>query len=181
MIKEPRYKICSESDIPQILKIYKQSYIEHYLYLWTDNGESYMKTNFTQEKIVSEMNEDDTQFFLIYDEELPVGVLKINNNKDIDKTSNTDYLEIERIYFLKEAAGKGLGKSTIKMIEHLATNENKKAIWLKAMEDADAAKFYEKLGFVVIEQFDFSYPNIKDEFKRMVLMQLLLKRTGIDD
>jgi diamine N-acetyltransferase len=181
MIQAPEYKICSESDIPQILKIYKQSYIEHYLHLWTDSGENYMKTNFTKEKIFSEMNEDDTRFFLIYDGELPVGILKINNNKATDKTRDTEYLEIERIYFLKEAAGKGLGKSTIKMVEHLATGENKKAIWLKAMEDADATKFYEKQGFVVIEQFDFSYPNIKDEFKRMVLMQLLLKRTGIED
>ncbi|SNR41768.1 GNAT family N-acetyltransferase [Flavobacterium sp. ov086] len=174
MIKEPRYKICSEGDIPQILKIYNQSYIEHYLYLWTDHGENYMKTNFTKEKILSEMNEDDTQFFLIYHEELPVGILKLNNNKAIDKTRDTNYLEIERIYFLKEASGKGLGKSTIKMVEHLATNENKKVIWLKAMKSGDAVKFYEKQGFVVTDQIDLSYPNVKDEFKRMVLMQLPL-------
>lgn len=175
MIKEPSYKICSEDDIPQILEVYKQSYKEHYLYLWTDNGENYMNASFTKEKITSEMNVLHSQFYLIYDQELAIGVLKINNNKSSDGKKNTDALEIERLYFLKEAAGKGLGKATLKMVSQLAANENKKTIWLKAMKCSDAFKFYEKQNFTVTAEMDLTYLFIKDEFKGMVVMEKEVK------
>jgi GNAT superfamily N-acetyltransferase len=175
MNKEPVYKICSEGDIPQILEICKQSYIEHYTYLWSDKGENYMKTGFTGERILSEIARAHSKFFLIYEEELPVGILKINEGKSTDGTRNPEYLEIERIYFLKKAAGKGLGKFTLKMVEQLAKNSNKKFIWLKAMKGADAVKFYEKQGFEIIDETELSYPFIKDEFKRMVVMQRRIK------
>ncbi|MDR6764323.1 GNAT superfamily N-acetyltransferase [Flavobacterium sp. 2755] len=171
MIQEPGYKICSVEDIPQILEVYKQSYREHYTYLWTDNGENYMNSSFTVEKITSEMNEAQSRFYLIYDQESPAGILKINNNKAVDGKKDSDALEIERLYFLKEAAGKGLGKSALKMVLDLAAVENKKTIWLKAMKCADAVKFYEKQDFGVTAEMDLSYPFIKDEFKRMVVMQ----------
>jgi len=173
--KEPKYKICSENDIPQILEICKQSYIEHYTYLWGDKGENYMNTVFTREKMLSEMTRDYSQFFLIYDEERPVGILKINDGTSTDGTRDPAYLEIERIYFLKEAAGKGLGKFTLTMVGQLAKDANKTIIWLKAMKGGDAVKFYEKHGFVVTEETELSYPFIKDEFKGMVVMQLRIK------
>lgn len=40
------------------------------------------------------------------------------------------------------------------------------------MEDAGAVKFYEKQGFGCTGKTELSYPYIKDEFKRMVVMQL---------
>lgn len=175
MIKEPNYKICSEDDIPQILEVYKQSYKEHYLYLWTDNGENYINSNFTKEKITSEMNVPHSQFYLIYDQKLAIGILKINNNKSADGKNDTDALEIERLYFLKEAAGKGLGKATLKMVLQLAANENKKTIWLKAMKCSDALKFYEKQNFTVTAEMDLTFPFIKDEFKGMVVMEKEVK------
>ncbi len=174
MIKEAVYKICSTDDIPQILEICRQSYIEHYTYLWSDDGENYMQTSFTPERISLEMMVDESKFYLIYHEQLPVGILKINNEKYLDGTKNSDYLEIERIYFLKAAAAKGLGKSTLKMVGQLALNENKKVIWLKAMKGADAVKFYEKQGFVITDETELSYPFIKEQFKRMVVMQLYI-------
>lgn len=171
MTQKTIYKICSEDDIPQILKIYRQSYVEHYTYLWTDNGENYMNMSFTKEKIFSEMNDNNTRFFLIYSEKLPVGVLKINDSKSFNGAINNDSLEIERLYFLKEAAGKGLGKSTLEMVLELAASEKKKNIWLKAMKTADAVKFYQKQDFLTIGETDLSYPFLKDEFKRMVIMK----------
>ncbi|GAB4045514.1 GNAT family N-acetyltransferase [Spirosoma litoris] len=175
MIKGTTYKNCSVNDIPKIIDICRQSYTEHYTYLWSDEGKNYIKTSFTEEKLLAEMNASDSKFFLISDNDFPVGILKININKSIDGTKDVDYLEIERIYFLKVAAGKGLGKSTLKMVEQLAVAGNKKIIWLKAMKGADAVKFYEKQGFIVTDETDLSYPFIIDEFKRMVVMQLHIR------
>jgi len=172
MINEPRYTVCSQDDIMLILEICKQSYLEHYTYLWTDEGDNYMRVSFTKEKILSEMEDVNSQFYLIYAEEKPVGVLKINYDKSVDGTSNRDYLEIERIYFLKQAAGKGLGKHALNMVHQLAKRGNKKTIWLKAMKGADAVQFYERQGFLVTGEVDLSFPYIKDELKRMVMMQL---------
>ncbi|QMW04901.1 GNAT family N-acetyltransferase [Spirosoma foliorum] len=175
MIKAPTYKNCSANEISRILEIYRQSYLEHYTYLWSDESKNYIKTSFTEGKLLAEMNVHKSAFYLISYNNFPVGVLKINTNKSIDGSKDVDYLEIERIYFLRAATGKGLGKSTLKMVKQLAIDGNKKIIWLKAMKGADAVKFYEKQGFMVTGETDLSYPFIIDEFKRMVVMQLYIR------
>ncbi|HJT73204.1 MAG TPA: GNAT family N-acetyltransferase [Chitinophaga sp.] len=167
-------KICTKENIQDLIKISKQSYLEHYTYLWLDNGESYMQANFNADKLSDELSDPNSVFFLIYNEENPVGLIKLNINTAVSGFSSDTALELERIYFIKEASGKGLGKEAINFVSDFAKQRSKSIVWLKAMDSSDAVEFYKKRGFQVIGETELTYPNIKDEFRRMYLMALQL-------
>lgn len=103
-------KTCTKENIKDLIQISKQSYLEHYTYLWLDNGESYMQANFNADKLSDELSDPNSVFFLIYDGENPVGLMKLNINSAVSVFSPDTALELERIYFIKEASGKGFGK-----------------------------------------------------------------------
>lgn len=109
-------------------------------------------------------------FFLVYDNGKPVGLAKLNVDHARGPYSAADALELERIYFLKEAAGKGLGKATVAYISDLARQKGKAVVWLKAMADNPSVGFYQKQGFTIAEETYLDYALLKDEFRKMVVM-----------
>ncbi|RYU94117.1 GNAT family N-acetyltransferase [Emticicia agri] len=164
------YKVCSKEDIPQLVAIATQSYQEHYTHLWTDGGKNYMKNSFNEEQFLKEIVQPNSIFFLVIIDNLPVGLVKLNIDKAVDDYSANEALELERIYFLKNASGKGLGKETLLMITAFAKDRNKKIIWLKAMKGGNAEAFYQKQGFDVIGETLLDYPFIRAEHTEMVIM-----------
>ncbi|GAB3512510.1 GNAT family N-acetyltransferase [Emticicia fontis] len=164
------YRVCSEEDISQLMKVALQSYVEHYTYLWLDDGEHYMKNSFSAEQLSSEIRDSNSIFFLVIVDKLPVGFIKLNVDKAIDSYHSKKALELERIYFLKSAAGKGLGKEALCMIAKFAKDRDKKAIWLKAMKGGAAHGFYQKQGFALIGETILAYPLMKEEHRGMVVM-----------
>lgn len=160
---------CTYNDIPALLEISIQSYREHYTYLWHDEGEGYIQANFNYQQLDKEMSELNSIFFFISSGQKRVGVLKLNIDKGINEYTPEESLEMERIYFIKEASGKGLGKETIDFVTAFAKQRNKKRIWLKAMDGSRAAGFYEKQGFASIGETYLTYPAIREEYKKMII------------
>lgn len=164
------YKVCSKEDITQLLAVAIQSYNEHYTHLWHDEGKSYVKNSFSNEQLSKEIDNSNAIFFHVLIDSAPVGFLKLNIDKAIDSYNSNEALELERIYFLKDAAGKGLGRETLSMITKFAKDRQKKAIWLKAMKGGNAQGFYKKQGFELIGETILTLPYIKEEHKGMVVM-----------
>jgi len=164
------YKVCSKEDITQLIAVGIQSYNEHYTHLWHDEGKNYVKNSFNNEQLSKEIENPNAIFFLVLIDATPVGFIKLNIDKAIDSYSSNEALELERIYFLKEAAGKGLGKETFSMITTFAKERGKNLIWLKAMKGGDAQGFYQKQGFKIISETILTLPYIKEEHKGMVVM-----------
>lgn len=162
-------RICTKDDIATLIEVSTQSYMEHYTYLWHDNGENYIRSNFNYEKLSDEMAIPNAVFFLILDEERAVGLIKLNIDSAVSNFPADQALELERIYFVKEAAGKGFGKEAISFVSDFAKQRNKKVIWLKAMDSSPAVEFYKKRGFVITAETYLNYPEIKDEFRKMFL------------
>lgn len=79
------------------------------------------------------------QYFLVYDEDICVGIVKIfMENEDC---------EIASIYFLKKYCGRGLGR---KVIAQLVEMYKDYYIYLWTLEENHMARrFYEKNGFVL--------------------------------
>ena len=163
-------KICSKDDIEELIFISTQSYLDHYAYLWNDNGEGYLKSNFSRLKFNEELSHPNSIFYLIYLEKTPVGFLKLNIDKGLGNYSSTMALELERIYFIKRAAGKGLGKLIIDFVIEFARKKNKTLVWLKAMDSSKAVAFYKKQNFFIYNEIYLNFPNIKNEFKKMFVM-----------
>jgi len=167
-------KICTIEDIGQLLQIYMQSYGEHYTYLWIDNGESYIRSNFNFDRLNEEMSNPNSIYFMIYDGECAIGLIKLNINCAVQGFSADEALELERIYFIKEASGKGFGKEAINFVSNFAKQRNKSTVWLKAMDTSAALDFYKKRGFQIIGETKVTYTNIIEEFSRMYIMVLQL-------
>lgn len=167
-------KTCTQDDISDLIKISTKSYLEHYTYLWLDNGANYIKINFNVDKINQEISDPNSVFFLIHDGQEFVGLIKINIDSKTENFSAGVALELERIYLVKEASGKGLGKKTIDFVKDFARQKNKKIIWLKVMQSSMVVEFYKKQGFTIVGETNLNYPGIKAEFQKMFLMHLNL-------
>ncbi len=167
-------KPCTKDDIDDLLKVARQSYLEHYTYLWHDQGTGYMQASFNTGKLHDELSNPNSTFFLLHDGQKFVGLIKLNINSPIAGFPADTALELERIYFIKEASGKGLGKEAINFVLSFARQRQKTVIWLKAMDSSIAVAFYKKRGFQIINEFDLRYPNLKEEYKRMYVMSLQL-------
>lgn len=159
---------CTYADIPVLLDVYLQSYREHYPYLWHDGGEGYMRANFNYAQLEKELSDLNAAFFLL-SEEKPIGILKLNIDKEVNEYTAEESLELERIYFIKEASGKGSGKETIDFVIDFAKKRNKKRVWLKTMDGSKAFVFYEKQGFNAIGETYLTYPNVREEFRKMII------------
>ena len=163
-------KLCTENDIPQLLEVSTLSYLQHYTYLWHDSGESYVHSNFNYEKFRNEIVDPNSFFFLLLTEAKPVGMVKLNVNSRMGNCTAAEALELERIYIVKEASGQGLGMQTLDFIINFAQQRNKKWIWLKAMDSSRAVEFYKKFGFVILDETYLGYAQMKNEFRKMLIM-----------
>jgi diamine N-acetyltransferase len=83
----------------------------------------------------------------------------------------TNALYLERIYFVKEATGKGIGHICFDFIEKIAVSEKKDSLWLMAMDSStDAMRFYEKQGFKKCGTWVLDFKRLKPELRAMTML-----------
>ncbi|MEM1119770.1 MAG: GNAT family N-acetyltransferase, partial [Bacteroidota bacterium] len=82
--------------------------------------------------------------------------------------------EIQRIYFVKKATGKGLGKAVMRRIEFYAQKLHKKVLWLKVMDSSSAITFYEKCGYTAVGETKLDVDGVYPKFQRQLIMQKIL-------
>ena len=163
-------KTCSEKNIHDLICIAKTSYQDHYTYLWDDEGANYISANFNVNQLQQELANPNSQFYLLYYLEKLVGFLKLNLDSELKNYSLLKALELERIYFLKEATGKGLGKMVIEFVIDLAKKRNKNIVWLKAMDSSRSVEFYKRNQFEIVDEMILPYKFMKDEFRKILTM-----------
>jgi ribosomal protein S18 acetylase RimI-like enzyme len=165
-------KPCTKEDIQDMIQVLIQSYLEHYTHLWEDEGVNYMKNSFNAAQLEEEMSNPNSVFYLIHDGQKYVGLVKLNIDSAVDAFPASTTLELERIYFIKEAAGKGFGKAAVDFVSNYAIQKHKRVVWLKAMQTSPAVEFYKKRGFEVIRETELDYIHVRSEFKKMVVMAM---------
>ncbi len=87
------------------------------------------------------------EYYLMYDEDKPIGVFVYC--KSLDKDTNDETAEVSAIYFLPEYWGKGLGTKFLNfgLGEIKSTGYKKVTLWVLEKNEC-ARKFYEKNGFI---------------------------------
>ncbi len=81
------------------------------------------------------------------------------NSREI---KDKNYLEIERIYVLKEYHGKKVGQLLYENAIKIAKSKNAEYVWLGVWEkNPRAIRFYEKNGFVAFDKHIFKLGNDK--------------------
>lgn len=162
---------CSAADIPALRDIAMESYMDHYAYLWHDGGAWYIDQYFSEEALRRELGDANSVFFMIsYKDEL-VGFLKLNKNKALEGYTDAECLELERLYLVHRALGKGIGNWAVEFAVQYALESDKRIVWLKAMNSSRSVDFYEENGFVKCGTYELSFEQMKEMYRGMVVMK----------
>ena len=157
------YKILSDL----CFQIYPQTYSNW----WFDDGKWYMDKVYNSDKMLSELQDKDTEFYFLTINEKPRGYLKVNHNFKNEPNS----FEIERIYLDQTFAGQGLGSILLNFGIEIARSLNRKTIYLKVMASGVAIiRFYEKNGFETTGSEILPFELLKSELRTINTMKKIL-------
>ncbi len=175
MNSEITFKKCTESDIENLITASQKIYPEHYSHIWKNNDTSYyINLSFNQTVFETDFKIENILYFLIHYKNQIVGLLKIRKHEKIEEYSIEDALQLEKIYLLKESLGLGIGKKGIEYTKNYARRLGKKVIWLDVMTTSPALYFYKKMGFATRSYYQLDYPGLKDGYREMQRMLLIL-------
>lgn len=132
----------------------------------------YLEESFNTEKIKSELNNPDSHFYIAWEEDNPVGYLKVNAGNAQTELQDATSLEIERIYVKKSHHGKKVGQLLYDQALETAQQLKKSYLWLGVWEENQRAlQFYRKNGFV---EFDKHIFRLGEEEQTDLMMKKML-------
>jgi ribosomal protein S18 acetylase RimI-like enzyme len=150
-------------DIEKLKGIGKRTFTETFS---SDNSEEniteYLDNGFSTEKLKTELTDKNAEFYFAELKGRVIGYLKVNSGQSQTEIKDKNYLEIERIYVLKEYHGKKVGQLLYEKAIKIAKSKNAEYVWLGVWEkNPRAIKFYEKNGFLAFDKHIFKLGNDK--------------------
>ncbi len=159
-----------------------KSYLPHYAHLWKPNGiEWYMNRCFGDEILQKELSDPNIEYYIIENEGENIGMMKLVLKKTLLDSNIENALYLEKIYFIKEWTGKGIGRKLIEFALRRAAELKRDCVWLMAMDtSAKPIEAYEKAGFTVnsFTRLSDEFELMKEEFRGMVVMKHCLEKNG---
>ncbi|MDC8100288.1 GNAT family N-acetyltransferase [Chryseobacterium rhizosphaerae] len=132
----------------------------------------YLEESFNTAKLTAELNTQDSFFYIAWEEDNPIGYLKVNSGKGQTELQDETSLEIERIYVKKSHHGKKVGQILYDQAMETAQHLRKSYLWLGVWEkNLRALHFYRKNGFV---EFDKHIFRLGDEEQTDLMMKKIL-------
>jgi ribosomal protein S18 acetylase RimI-like enzyme len=132
----------------------------------------YLEESFNTEKIKSELNNPDSHFYIAWEEDNPIGYLKVNTGSAQTELKDDTSLEIERIYVKKSHHGKKVGQLLYNQALETAQQLKKSYLWLGVWEEnLRALQFYRKNGFVEFNKHIF---RLGEEEQTDLMMKKIL-------
>ncbi|MCP9746754.1 GNAT family N-acetyltransferase [Lacihabitans sp. CS3-21] len=160
-------------DIKQLQIIGKQTFLETFSEGNSEeNMKMYLEEGFAEEKLLSELQDPNAEFYFATSEGDVIGYLKLNFGDSQTELKDNSALEIERIYVLKDFHGKGVGQLLYKIALEIAQMKKVSYVWLGVWEENPRAiSFYKKNGF---EEFDKHIFKLGDDEQTDIMMKLIL-------
>jgi ribosomal protein S18 acetylase RimI-like enzyme len=113
-----------------------------------EDFKDYLEKAFHPDVIRKELENPDSEFYLVYDEEFLVGYFKMNQAGAQTDIKEITALELERIYVQKEFQGRKIGWWMLGKIRDLGISMGKEYLWLGVWKkNLGAIALYEKFGF----------------------------------
>ncbi|MEY3240781.1 MAG: hypothetical protein RIR11_2219 [Bacteroidota bacterium] len=145
------------ADVLDLQQIGKTTFTETFAWCNTSvNMLFYLESGFNTEKLLSQINHPDSEFYFAISDTDIVGYLKVNLAGAQTELQDAMSLEIERIYVLKAFQGKKVGQMLFDKALQIAQSYSKTYLWLGVWEEnTKAIAFYKKNGFVVFDTHIF--------------------------
>ncbi len=165
-------KAAKIEDVEILAEVAMRSYLQHFTYLWHDDGEAYSERCFNIAELSEQLKNEANRYYLAFVEDKAVGFLKLRPHNTLPVLEDAAAFEIERIYLVREAKGKGIGKAMMKLGISLARDMDKDVVWLKVMDsNPKTIGFYESLGFEKAATETLDLPHLKQEMSGMFVMK----------
>ncbi|MFP7479405.1 GNAT family N-acetyltransferase [Terribacillus saccharophilus] len=141
---------CSVEDLPILQEVSIETFSDTFKDQNSpENVKAYLEKAYDSQKLEMELSNTSSEFFFIYLNEELAGYLKVNTDDAQSEKMDNESLEIERIYVRSRFQKQGIGKYLMNKAIEIATEMNKKVIWLGVWENnQNAIAFYSKNGFV---------------------------------
>lgn len=137
-----------------------------------EDMQKYLSDSFSDNQVKAELSNKESLFFIAWEDNTPIGYLKINIGEAQTELQDPLALEIERIYVKATHHGKKIGQKLYDKAFEIAEQTNKKSIWLGVWEENPRAiRFYEKNGFVAFDKHIFRMG--KDEQTDIMMRKIL--------
>jgi ribosomal protein S18 acetylase RimI-like enzyme len=142
-------RFCTPEDAALVADMSRQTFFETFASENSaENMDKFMNEQFTREALMKEVGTEGTIFFLAYDDEKPVGYVKMKEDGALPELGNKNAIEIVRIYAITGSIGKGIGKVLMQQCIDVALERKKEVIWLGVWEkNQRAIDFYTRWGF----------------------------------
>lgn len=149
------------NDINELQKIGQQTFQETFANSNSEeNMKTYLKEGFSLEKLTTELNNENSEFYFAKSDNEVIGYLKVNFGASQTELKDNKALEIERIYVSKEFHGKSVGQLLYNKAIEIAQQKKVEYVWLGVWEqNLRAIRFYEKNGFVEFDKHLFKLGN----------------------
>lgn len=163
-------------DLKELQAIGIESYLPHYGHLWNPGGlEWYMQFCFGDEALQTDLSDGNIEYYIIADDESRnIGILKLILQKPLPDSEVENALYLEKIYFIKEWTGRGVGQELLNFSVNRAKELGRDCIWLMAMDTSlKPIASYERAGFTIHSRNRHTSEMIKEELRGMVVMKKL--------
>ncbi len=150
-----------------------KSYLPHYTHLWKQNGvEWYMNKCFGDEALRNELCDPNIEYYIIASEPENIGILKLVLQKSLPDSDIENALYLEKVYFIKEWTGKGIGREAMNFTFNRAKELNRDCVWLVAMNTADKPiAAYKRAGFTIHCEQRLNFELMKNEYRGTFMMK----------
>lgn len=161
------------SDIKLLQEIGRQTFYETFSAGNSEeNMTKYLEEGFSEEKLMSELNNEHSEFYFAVIDDKVVGYLKLNFSSSQTELQDSISLEIERIYVLQKYHGKKVGQVLYEKSMQVAEDKKVDHVWLGVWEENPRAiRFYQKNGF---EEFDKHIFRLGDDEQTDIMMKKFL-------
>ena len=154
-------QLVRSSDTEELLTLSRKTFYDAFEHVNNpDDFEAYTSTAFTSEKLLSEIENPNSQFYFAIIDNEKVGYIKLNYRSAQAEFQNDDAVEVSRIYVLASQQGKKIGNQLLDFAIIKAIEQKLKYIWLGVWEhNPNAQRFYTRAGFTPIGTHDFWVGN----------------------
>lgn len=167
-------KKVTSNHIEQLQLISTQTFVETYSAANTgENMRKHLEEGFSLQKLASELNDPNTEFYFATLGDKITGYIKLNFGPSQTELQDGEAVELERIYVLKAFQGRKVGQLLCGKAIQVARQKNAGYIWLGVWEkNPKAIRFYQKNGFVAFDKHIF---KLGDDEQTDLMMKLTLK------
>ena len=139
---------ATTDDIPLIRELCYKVWPQTYTSILSQDKIDYMLEYMHSAESLQRQMENGSQFILVSEDDEPVGYAAYFHK-------GHNIYKLDKIYVLPSQQGKGTGRFVVDYIVNEIKQKGATALQLQVHRKNKARDFYEKLGFVIIEEKDF--------------------------